>query len=461
MRTQTRRRRARAGLRWLAAAAGLVVLASSARADDWPQWDGPKRDGVWREKGILTKFPEKGPRVLWRSPVSTGFSGPSVVGDRVFVTDRQRAKDADGNPVPPKGGFAPGNERVLCLNAADGKVVWEHKYDCAYGRIGFPTGPRTTPLVESGKVYTFGTMGDLVCLDAAKGEVVWSKNVGKEYGAKTPVWGWSSSPLIDGDRLICLVGGKGSAVVAFDKKTGKEVWKALDAEEIGYSPPILVEAGGKRQLIAWLGESVNGLDPDKGEVYWTVKFASGIPPQQPALSIPPPRASGDRLVFSNFVSGTLMLKLDKDRPAAQELWRGKSQNPEKPDGLHTLMTPPVFKGGHVYGVCINGELRCLNADTGERVWETFQATDGQKSEYATLFMIENGDRHFVFTDKGDLLIAKLSPKGYEELGRAHLIDTSQNARGREVVWAAPAFANRCVFVRNDKEIVCVSLAAEG
>src|SRR5262249_17670557 len=198
---------------------------ASARADDWPQWLGPQRDGVWRETGIVDKFPQGGPKVVWRVPVENGFSGPAVVGGRVYLTDHQRAKDDKGNPLRPTrdGGFA-GKERVLCLDVADGKVIWKHEYDCPY-KIYYPDGPRCTPLVHQGKVYTLGGMGDLVCLDAKKGDVLWSKNLAKEYKTEPPVWGYAAHPLIDGDLLYTLAGGEGSNVVALNKDTGREVWK--------------------------------------------------------------------------------------------------------------------------------------------------------------------------------------------------------------------------------------------
>ena len=256
--------------RFTAVFVGAMLLAPlAARADDWPQWLGPQRDGVWRETGLIEKFPAGGPKVVWRTPIEHGFAGPAVVGDRVYITDHRRARDEKGEPVRPTrdGGF-PGSERVFCLNAADGKEVWKHEYDCPY-KIYYPNGPRCTPLIHGGKLYTLGAMGDLICLDAKKGTVIWSKNLAKEYKAELPVWGHAAHPLIDGDLIYCLVGGAGSAVVALNKDTGREAWKALTYEEVGYAPPMVYEAGGKRQLVAWLAETVNSLNPATGELYWT------------------------------------------------------------------------------------------------------------------------------------------------------------------------------------------------
>ena len=445
--------------RWLPALAVLCLALPGARADDWPQWLGPRRDGVWREKGVLDKFPAGGPRILWRRPIENGFSGPAVAGGRVYVTDRVRARDDKGNVLRPTrdGGF-PGKERILCLDEADGKVVWKHEYDCPY-KIYYPNGPRCTPLVHQGKVYTLGAMGDLLCLDAKKGDVIWSKNVMKEYKAEAPVWGFAAHPLIDGDLLYCVVGGAGSAVVAFHKDTGREAWKALTCEEVGYAPPMICEAGGKHQLIIWQPEAINSLDPKTGELYWKQPYPTKGKVQRPAVSIVTPVIQGDRLYVSTFYQGGLMLKLDKDKPAASVLWESKDDGPRKQDGLHALSCTPVLKGGYLYGIGGEGELRCQKADTGEAVWESLQLIGGEKALFGTAFLTPQADRFVIFNDSGYLILADLSPKGYKEAGRAKVLEPTYEARGRTVVWSAPAYADRRAFARNDKEIICVSLAA--
>jgi outer membrane protein assembly factor BamB len=443
----------------IAIAFAVVLLASlSARADDWPQWLGPRRDGVWRESGLVDRFPKGGPPVVWRVPVAHGFSGPAVADGRVYVTDRQRATDEKGTPLPPtrEAGF-PGKERILCLNEADGKLLWKHEYDCAY-KISYPGGPRCTPMIHQGKLYTLGAMGDLFCLDAKKGDVLWSCNIRKQYKAELPVWGYAAHPLIDGDLLYTLAGGEGSNVVALNKDTGQEVWKALTCEEVGYTPPMIYKVGNTRQLIIWQPEAVNALDPKTGKLLWTESYMPKAKVQRPAVSIATPLFDGSRLFVSSFYHGSLMLKLDADRPGASVLWRSKDSSARKITTLHALSSTPVLKDGHVYGICREGELRCQKADTGEQVWES-DAIWGEKAQFGTAFLIEQGDRFVIFNDVGDLILAKISPQGYEEIDRAKLLEPTYVSRGRTVVWCAPAFANRRVYVRNDKEMVCVSLAA--
>src|SRR3954452_11431124 len=194
----------------------LLILAPCVCADDWPQWLGPHRDGIWRESGILDKFPPGGPKLVWKTQIGEGYAGPAVARGRVYVTDRILP---EGNPNADDGfkkGRSKGDERVLCLDEASGKVLWKHEYPTVYD-ISYPAGPRTTPVVSGDKVYTLGAMGHLFCLDADKGKVIWSKELRKEYEVPYIMWGFSSSPIVEDDRLICLVGGKGSTCVAFDK----------------------------------------------------------------------------------------------------------------------------------------------------------------------------------------------------------------------------------------------------
>jgi outer membrane protein assembly factor BamB len=438
----------------------LSALPTLIRADDWPQWMGPQRDGVWRETGILDKFPEGGPKVLWRQPIGPGYTGPAIVGGRIYVMDR--LTDAPAL----KDGFArnamPGKERVLCLDAANGQEVWKHEYDCPYLKISYPTGPRTTPLIHEGKVYTLGTMGHLYCLDANTGKPVWSKSLKDEYKNPPPIWGHAASLLIDGDRLITLAGGNGSAVVALDKNTGKEIWRALTSEEVCYCPPTIIEAGGKRQLIIWLSDTLNSLEPETGKEYWMVPYPEDGSPQRPAVNISQPLLVNDILYVTSFYHGPLAVKLAKDKPAAEVAYRGKKvADPSKAATLHTLMSTPGVLDGHFFGTGAAGEIQCIEAATGKRVWSEKKPFGGKEALFGTAFFIRHADRFFLFTDQGDLILTKLSPKGYEELGRANLLKPSQNARGREVVWSHPAFADKRMVCRNDKEIICVDLSKVG
>jgi outer membrane protein assembly factor BamB len=430
--------------------AGLLSLTAvlTARADDWPQWMGPGRDDVWHEKGILDKFPADGPKALWRTKIGWGYAGPSVADGLVYVADFVTKGDLKKLSNPAARPKLKGKERVLCLDAKTGNEVWKHEYDCTY-EISYPGGPRCTPAVHDGKVYSLGAEGNLYCLDAKKGTVLWSKHFKKDYEAKTPFWGFAGHPLVDGKAVYCVVGGKGSAVVAFNKDSGKELWKALDSEDAGYSPPTLISVGGKKQLVVWLPKGISSLDPQSGKPLWSVELIPSY-----GMSIAAPRKQGDYLFTGGIGWKALLLKLDKDKPAAEEVWRGKRDT-----AVYPVNSTPFIEDGTIYGVDQPGLLRGVDLVSGKRLWETAKPTTGDKpASSATAFLIKNGDRFFLFAETGDLIIARLSRKGYEEISRCKLIEPTNNGFGRDVVWSHPAFARKCVFARNDKEIVCASLA---
>ncbi len=435
--------------RILTALALCCGFCMTALGDDWPGWLGAERDSVWRETGILKTLPADGLRAKWRTPVAAGYAGPAVADGKVYLADYAIASGKVVNN-PGRRIKLEGRERVLCINADDGSPLWEHEYPCSYD-VSYPSGPRVTPTVGDGNVYTLGTMGHLRCLSAATGKLIWSKDLTKEYTTKTPIWGFAGHPLLVDGKLICLVGGSGSVAVAFDKDTGKELWRSLSATDPGYCPPVLLEAGGRRQLVIWHSRAINGLDPGSGKVYWSVSLKPNH-----GMSIAVPRLSGDHLFASGVGAKGLLLKLDRNRPAAEVVWRGTVR-----DAVYCANSSPFIEAGVLYGVCEKGELRAVDLLSGRRLWETYAATSGNRgAAYDSAFIVKHEDRYFLFNGKGELIVARLSRDGYEEIGRAEILAPTNEAFGRPVVWSHPAFANRSIYARNDKELVCVSLAAE-
>jgi outer membrane protein assembly factor BamB len=228
------------------------------------------------------------------------------------------------------------------------------------------------------------------------------------------------------------------------------LWRALSAREPGYCPPTLIEAGGRRQLLIWHAEAINSLDPDSGKLHWSV-------PLEPryGMSITAPRRWGDYLFASGIGDTAVLLRLAGDRPAADVVWRGTRDN-----AVYCANSTPFLEEGVVYGCdCQQGCLRAVNLRTGERLWETFAPTTGKdRARHGTAFLVKNGNRFFLMSETGHLIIARLSPSGYQEISRAFLLPPTGVAFGRDVLWSHPAFADRCIFARNDKELVCASLA---
>ncbi len=419
----------------LAAALTLSLLPSAVlRAEDWPQWRGPNRDGVCGETGLLESFPAEGLKVRWRVPVGWGFSSPVVAQGRVYL--------ADSELVKPKA-----KERLHCFDETSGKALWTHSYDVTYADWAFDPaqqiGPVATPVVHKDKVYTLGRVGRLFCFDACKGDVLWQRSLAKDYqvgfAPGTP------SPLIEGDLLILFIGGKPDAcVIALNKDTGKEVWKALD-ESLTFSSPIVITSGGKKQLIVWTQESVTSLDPATGQTYWRQRLhTSGD------YAVSTPVFHKDRLLI-----GGLMFQLDPEKPAAAVLWPA-SKAPARRILSHT--STALFRGDHLFSAKSSGELVCLEANTGKQVWESDKVTDLKNG--ASIHLAPNGDSVLLYTDKGELIRAQLTGQGYKEISRVALLEPTFPFAGRNVVWPPPAYANRHIFVRNSKELICASLAVK-
>jgi outer membrane protein assembly factor BamB len=429
---------------------GLIVISAllagaAPFADDWPEYRGIGRAGVWKETGIIDRIPDGGLKVLWRAPVNAGYSGPVVARGRVVVTDFVAA-------VGPRG-----SERILCFDEKTGKLLWQQGWDASYGKFAFTNGPHATPTIDGDRVYVLGTAGALLALDLGTGKILWRKDFVKDYGSEFATYGFSNAPIVEGDRLIAMVGAKPNGkVIAFDKLTGKELWRALPADsDIGDSQPLLIDSAGLRQLIIWDTASVASLNPVTGETYWTQPFKSSM---NIAMA-----HNGGRLLMTTFYEGPLMLELDQKKPAARVLWKGNGTSEIDTDKLHATVTTPIIDGDYVYGICSYGQLRALDARTGQRLWET-QAVTVERARWASAQMVQQGDRFFITNDRGELILGRLNPAGYQEINRTPLIKPTTDPRSRRklgaVNWSHPAYANRHIYARNDEELIAVSLAAD-
>jgi len=420
---------------------GLAACGRPLQGDDWPQWRGPTRDGVWKETGIVEKFSAAQLPVRWRASIGSGYSGPTVAKGRVYITDLQTSP----NPA----------ERVHCFDWQTGQSLWNFEYDCAYKDVGYTAGPRACVSVDEDRAYALGTMGHLHCLDAATGKLLWKKQPGVDYAVRTPIWGIAAAPLVEGELVIVQLGAEGACLVALDKKTGAERWRALD-DRASYSAPIIIQQAGRRVLVCWTGNNVVGLNPATGEVHW--KYPA--PPARMIINVPTPVVSGDRLFLTAFYDGSLMLKLGQDSLQVEELWKRQGKSEQQTDALHAMISTPCLDGDYVYGVDSYGELRCLDARSGNRIWEDLTAVP--KARWATIHMVRNGGRVWMFNERGELIIGTLSPQGFHEISRAKLIEPTTEQLGQRggVCWSHPAYAYKHVFARNDRELVCASLAAE-
>jgi outer membrane protein assembly factor BamB len=428
----------------LALAAAIAAPAPSAPPEgmDWPQWRGARRDGIWRETGILEKFAGETIPLRWTVPLGAGYSGPTVAAGRVYITDYLKDQ---------------GTERVLCLGGKTGAKIWEVSYACSYGGFTYEAGPRASVTVHDGRAYALGAAGHLHCLDALSGKVLWKRDLRTEYRIRMPNWGIAAHPIIEGELMITQIGGADEAcVVAFDRTTGEERWKAFP-DEASYSPPIAIEQAGRRLIVMALGFRLVAFDPADG----TLRWSHTQPKSSWPISIPAPVVQDDLMFFCNAHAGSYLFRLARDQPAIDIVWE-RGRRPKTDDTLSPVIPDPLVMNGLVIGVQPDGELRCLDFLTGKRHWETIEPMP--KAWHATMHLVragESGDRAWIFTEQGNLILARLNAAGYHELTRARLLEPTleQGPRGRAVTWAHPAFAYRRIYARSDRELVCADLAA--
>ncbi len=427
----------------VALASILAAGSSSASAEDWPQWRGRDRDGLWREDHIIQKFTGDHVPIVWRTEVGPGYSGPTVAGGRVYLSDRITKQEQQ--------------ERNFCLDAKDGKLLWQHAYSCEY-QIGYVAGPRACLTVEEGRAYALGAMGHFYCYRAESGEVLWQHDLNHEYSIRMPIWGIAAAPLVEGKLVIVQAGGEAACFVAFDKETGKEKWRALD-DRASYAAPIIVEQAGQRLVVALTGDRVVALEPQTGKLVWAQPFA----PRNMPIGIATPVLDHNQLLVTSFYDGSLLLHLDPQRTESQEIWRRRGKSERQTDALHSIISTPILRDGYIYGVDSYGELRCLKAETGERLWEN--GTVVPKARWSTVHFVQHVDKagqvdsDWLFNERGELIIGRLSPEGFQERSRAKLLAPTEfqlTQRGG-VCWSHPAFANRRVYNRNDEELVCGDL----
>ncbi len=425
-----------------------VLLTSNSDgtvADDWPQWRGIHRDGWWAEQGIRDDLPEGQLPLTWSVDIGPGYSGPTVADGKVYVMDRQVDIEDKSNIRQA--------ERILCIDSATGKLLWKHVYPAVY-TVGYDAGPRASVTIDQGRAYAVGAVGHFHCLEAQSGKILWSRDLNDQYDINMPIWGIAASPLIYKDLVIQQVGGaNGACMVAFHKVSGEEVWKSLN-ERASYSSPIVIQQAGRDVLVCWTGDSLSGLDPNTGRVFWAHPF----PPSRMPIGIGAPVLDGELLYVSSFYDGSLMVRVPKDRLEMQVVWRIVGKDEKQTESLHAMIGTCILDHGYIYGADSYGEFRCLDASNGNRVWEDLSAVP--KNRWSTIHMVRQEGRVWMFNERGELLIAKLSPKGLEIVDRCQLIEptTNQLRQRGGVCWTHPAFAEKSVFVRNDSRLVRASLA---
>ncbi|HKI30791.1 MAG TPA: PQQ-binding-like beta-propeller repeat protein [Gemmataceae bacterium] len=410
---------------WLRSLLVLLVWVSFTCAADWPQWLGPTRDGASPEKVAAWK---DAPKVLWQKPVGEGNSSPIVAGGRVYLHSKVKDKD---------------EEEVLALDARDGNEVWRKTYSRGAGKFPYGNGPRATPAVSDGKLYTYGITGVLTCWDAADGKLLWQVDALKKFEAKNLLFGASCSPLVEGKAVLLNVGARGASIVAFDRDKGEVAWKSQD-DVASYSSPIAFGKGKERQIVFLTGDGVIALDPADGGLFWRFPLKDAL-----FESSTTPARAGDVLLASAITYGSAGLRLTtKDgKPAMTEAWKDPK--------LTSYFTTPVAVGTeHVYLVTgttpnpfartpAQADLHCVEAATGKSLW-----TRPKVGEYHASLLRTGDGKLLMLEDSGNLVLLDPGPKEYKELARSKVCGAT---------WAHPALAGGKLYLRDAKEVICLQL----
>ena len=412
--------------------ASLLVVTASVHAADWPQWRGPNRDAVVVDKARSLDKLAADPKVLWKLEAGPGNSSPVLAGGRLIYTD---LKGED--------------ETVHCVDAATGKEIWSVP---AGPRVVFSPdyggGPRCTPLIDGDRVYTQTGAGEFRCLSLADGKKLWSVNFGDKYGA---TWfgnkgsdpaaketaarrhGHNGSAAIDGDRIFVPVGStEGATLVCFDKKTGKEIWKA-GTDNSAYSSVMVGTFAGVKQAVHFNADALMGVDAASGKILWRVPLKTGA--KRHACT---PVISGDTVTVASTSIGTIRFGITKSGAEfkAEPIWTAAP--------VKTVIGTPTLVGKYLYtlGDGNRANLVCLDFEKGEQLW-----AEPGFGDYASITAVN--DKLLVLTSKGELRLLKANPAKYEELGRAQLCANT---------WASPAYADGKIYVKDEKNVFALVLA---
>ncbi|MFQ5670261.1 MAG: PQQ-binding-like beta-propeller repeat protein [Acidobacteriota bacterium] len=395
-------------------AAAFAAGGGDGRGQDWPQYRGPERTGVSEETGLLSDWPQEGPRVVWRAPLGEGYSGVSVVGGKVYT---MYGRD--------------GGEFVACLDAGDGHELWTRRLDANHpSQQG--GGPRSTPTVRGGMVYALGAAGKLAALRADSGQVVWHHDLRQELNARIPYWGLSGSPLVEGKLLLVQAGGRdGRSLVAFDKAGGQVVWTSQE-DRAGYSSPVAATIHGTRQIVFFTGEALVAVAPDDGHLLWRQPWETSyhVNAAMPVL-IPPDRV----FVSSSYDVGAAVFRIDGEggQASVHEVWRSRV--------MKNHFNSSILHQGYLYGFD-SATLKCISAASGQEKWA--QRGFGKGS-----LLLADG-RLIILGERGQLALAEATPEGFRQKARVQIL------KGK--TWTMPALSRGRLYLRDQAELVALDLA---
>jgi outer membrane protein assembly factor BamB len=391
----------------------MMTAGNTAPEAEWPQWRGPLRNGISSATGLLKQWPEKGPAAVWSiTNLGEGYGSLAIRADRIYVQGTKGAESA-----------------VFCLNRADGKTIWSVSLGPKVDE-GRGNGPRSTPTLDGDRIYVLTENGDLACLRERDGSRVWGKNILKEYGASNPRWLISESPLVDGNKLIVSPGGAGAGIVALDKMTGAEIWRAKElSDRAGYSSSILADVGGVRGYINFTSSAAVGVRASDGKLMWSYTNVANR-----TANCTTPIFADNKVFFSSaYNTGGALLNLTAQggEVKAQEAYFTREMM-----NHHGGM---VLVNGYLYGFS-NAILTCIEFNTGKVMWKDRSVGKGSLT-YADGMLYLLGEKQLVG-------LAEANPNAYVEKGRFPINDLGLDS------WAHPVVLGGNLYIRNQNELTC-------
>lgn len=407
-----------------------AIESTDSSGPGWPHRRGPTYDAISYETELADSWPEEGPPLLWSQPCGRGYSGVIVVGNRLF-TQTQALK-----------------QTVECRDTETGALVWRHHYDWAYESAGMYPGPRSTPTWHEGRVYFAGPDGQVGCLNARDGKQLWQTNVNEEFGGRGTTFGYSCSPLLEDGKLILPVGGEGASVVALDAEDGSTVWTSGD-EPASYCSALPFDFQSRRCVVAFLQNALALFDLEAGKQLGLYPYSSGYDEHAAAPLYDEPYL----MAASPFRAGAVCYRLDSVEPESDE--EGPARIDLVPVWNYRRFSndtaSSVLVNGHVYGFDLReaqakaqrpsrGTYKCLDFATGEVRWETDQIG------HATVLAADG--KLYLFVDTGELILARATPDRFEELGRTQVFQG-------EICWTAPALCDGRLYLRSPTQLACI------
>lgn len=400
----------------------LGVALLPVGAADWPQWQGPDRSNVSTETGLLKQWPAQGPHLLWTfSNAGNGFSEPSIVGDRLYTMGADQSK-----------------EYLFAIDLKTRSKLWSTEVGPRFIN-DWSDGPRGTPTVDGDLIFALGGQGNLVCVKAGSGEKLWTKNMQKDLGGKMMSgWGYTESPLVDGDVVVCTPGGKQGTLAALDKTTGKVRWRSEDfSDDAGYSSLVISEAGGIRQYVQRTGKSVSGVAAKDGRLLWRFAHAANV------AAIPTPIVSGNFVYStSGYGAGCVLIRLSPNGEGikAEEVYANKDMTNHH-GGV-------VKVGDCLYGYSDRGGWMCMEFQTGKVLWK-----DGRKLGKGSVTCAD-GHLYCYSENDGTVVLIEASADGWKENGRFKIPQQTKLPRKRGKIWTHPVVVNGRLYLRDQDLIFC-------